>query len=105
MEGFLKGESFYLYKGVIYGGGGSGNNNREGSGGGYGGGGGGGGSGPREGFWKEPRKILPIERGGNPFGAFNARGNISGGNKGTSRSLARLKKTMRYKIRGGLPTT
>ena len=84
MEGFLKGESLYFYKGITYGGGGGGSNNGGGSGGGYGGDyGGGGGNGPREGLRKEPREILSTEKGGIPFKVLNARGSISGGNKGT----------------------
>ena len=84
MEGFLKGESLYPYRGTTYGGGGGGNNNGGGNGGGYSGGcGGGGGNNPRERFRKEPREILPIERGGISLKVFNTKGSTSGGNKGT----------------------
>ena len=55
-----------------------------GNGGGYGDKyGGGGGNGPRERLWREPRKILPTEKGGIPLGVLNIKGSISGGNKGT----------------------
>ena len=96
--------SLYLYKGATYGGGGGGNNNEGGSGGGYGSGGDGGGNGPRKGLRREPREILPTEKGGTPLEAFNAKGSISGGDKGTPRYLARLRRIMRCKMRGGLPT-
>ena len=83
MESFLKGESLYLYKGVIYGGGGSDNNNGGGNGGGYGGGGDGGGNDPWKGFRKEPQEILLIKKRGIPLGVPNAKGSINRGNKGT----------------------
>ena len=83
MEGLPRGESLYPYKGATCGGDGGGNNNGGGNGGGYGGSGGGGGNGPREGLRKEPREILPTEKGGIPLGVFNVKGSISRGNKGT----------------------
>ena len=83
MENLPKGESLYLYKGATYGGGGGGSNNGGGNGNGYGGDGGGGGNGPREGFRKEPQKILFIKRKGNPLGAPNTKGSTSRGNKRT----------------------
>ena len=55
-----------------------------GNSGGYGGGcGDGGGNDPREGLRKEPREILPTEKGGTPLGAFNIKGSTSGGNRYT----------------------
>ena len=84
MENFLKGENLYLYRGIIYNSGGGNNNNGKGSGGGCGGGcGNGNNNNPWERLWREPREILPTEKGGIPLGVFNIKGNISGGNKST----------------------
>ena len=104
MESLPKGESLYLYKGTTCGGGGGNNNNGGGNGGDYGGGGGGGGNGPRERLWKEPREILPMEKREIPFRAPNVKRSISKGNKGTPRYFARLKRIIKYKTRGSLPT-
>ena len=55
-----------------------------GNGGGYGGGcGGGGGNSPRKRFRKEPREILPTEKGGIPLKVLNTKGSINEGNKRT----------------------
>ena len=77
-----KGESFYPYGSTTYGGGGGGNNNKGGNGGGYGDGYDGG-NGPRERLRKEPREILPTERGGIPFKAPNVKRSTSEGNRRT----------------------
>ena len=58
----------------------TGGGNSSNYGGGYGGSGG---NGPREGFRKEPREILPTERKRIPLRVFNAKGSISRGNKCT----------------------
>ena len=46
-----------------------------------------------------------MEKKGNPLGVFDAKRSISGGNKRTPRYFARLRKTIKYKTKGGLPIT
>ena len=106
MENLPRGESLYLYGGITHSGGGGSNNNGEGNGGDYSGGcGGGGGNGPQERLRKEPREILPTEKRGIPLGAFNIKRSINRGNRRTPRYFARLKRIIRYKMRGSLLIT
>ena len=104
MKGFLKRENLYLYRGTTYGGNGGGNNNGGGSGGGYSGNyNGGDGNGPRERLRKKPREIFPTEKGGIPFKVFNTKRSTNGGDKGTPRYFACLKKTIKCKTRAAYP--
>ena len=76
-----------------------------GNGGDYGGGyNGGDGNGPRERLRRKPREILPTEKKGIPFKVPNIKRNTNKGNKRTYRRLTRLKRTTKYRTRGGLPS-